>query len=48
MKRGRADALLDEVVAAVRRWPEFADRAGLAPAVRDEIARHHRLEWPPA
>jgi serine/threonine-protein kinase HipA len=48
MKRGRADVLLDEVVAAVRRWPEFADRAGLAPAVRDGIARHHRLEWPPA
>ncbi len=48
MKRGRADALLDEVVSAVRRWPEFADRAGLSAPLRDEIARHHRLEWPPA
>jgi serine/threonine-protein kinase HipA len=46
MKRGRADALLDEVRTTVRRWPEFAAQARLPDAVRDEISRHLRLEFP--
>lgn len=46
MKRGQADVLLDEAVAVVRRWPEFAARARLSDHVRDEIGRHLRLEFP--
>jgi serine/threonine-protein kinase HipA len=43
MKRGRADAILDEVAAAVRRWAEFAEAARLDEEVRDGIAAGHRL-----
>jgi serine/threonine-protein kinase HipA len=43
MKRGRADTILDEVAAAVRRWPEFAAAARLDDAVREGIAAGHRL-----
>jgi serine/threonine-protein kinase HipA len=43
LKQGRADTLLDEVTAAVRRWPEFADRAVLAGDVVEKIRNAHRL-----
>jgi serine/threonine-protein kinase HipA len=43
MKRGRAEAMLDEVQTAVRRWPEFAAHARIAEPVRDAIERAHRL-----
>jgi serine/threonine-protein kinase HipA len=43
MKRGRADAILDAVAAAVRRWPEFAASAGLGDTVIDAVAAGHRL-----
>jgi serine/threonine-protein kinase HipA len=43
MRRGRADAILYEVLAAVRRWPEFAARAGVAEADVARIGRAHRL-----
>lgn len=46
MKRGRAGAILDEVVAAVRRWPEFAAEAKLSDEWRDRIQKTHRLEFP--
>jgi serine/threonine-protein kinase HipA len=44
MKRGRADAILDEVIAAVSRWREFADQAQIALVLVDEAERHHRLD----
>ena len=43
LKQGRADALLDEVTAAVRRWPEFAAEAGVPDEIADRIRRAHRL-----
>ncbi len=43
MKRGRADAILEEVIAAVSRWGEFAEHAQVDPMLADEVARHHRL-----
>jgi serine/threonine-protein kinase HipA len=46
MKRGRAAAIIDEVKAAVRRWPEFAAEAGIADGLRDKIQRTHRLDFP--
>ncbi len=48
MKRGRAEAMLAEVLAAVRRWAEFAEAAGIAPAARDAVGRTFRLSLPPA
>ena len=44
LKRGRAEAILDEVVGAVKRWPEFADEAGLSSQWRDQIATTQRLD----
>lgn len=46
MKRGRAAAILDEVAAAVRRWPEFAGEAELADEWRVKIQKTHRLTFP--
>jgi len=46
LSRTRAAALYEEVLAAVRRWPDFAGEAGLSPAWTGEIRRHHRLELP--
>ena len=43
LKRGRADAIVAEVVAAVRRWPEFAAEAGVAGEHAAFIAGTHRL-----
>jgi serine/threonine-protein kinase HipA len=46
MKRGRAEAILDEVRAAVTRWPEFAATAGVADASIRQIQASHRLTLP--
>jgi serine/threonine-protein kinase HipA len=46
MKRGRAAAIIAEVQAAVRRWPEFAAEARLDDERRDKIHKTHRLEFP--
>jgi serine/threonine-protein kinase HipA len=46
MRRGRADAIIDEVIEAVMRWPEFADLAQVSPAQRDSIQRALRVEIP--
>jgi len=48
LKHGRAGAILDEVIAAVQRWPEFAEQVGLADAWRDQIQKTHRLSFPTA
>lgn len=48
MKRGRSATILDEVIAAVQRWPEFAAEAKLSDAWREQIQRAHRLAFPDA
>ena len=48
MKRGRAEAILGEVRAAVTRWPEFAEQAKVAVPWRDRINGHLRLSLPDA
>lgn len=45
LKRGRDKAMLEEVCTAVRRWPEFAEQAGLSRTRTDQIARAHRLQF---
>ncbi|MGB5540700.1 MAG: type II toxin-antitoxin system HipA family toxin [Gammaproteobacteria bacterium] len=42
----RPSDIVDEVNAAVARWPEFAQQAGIDPQISGEIARNHRLELP--
>jgi len=46
MKRGRAATIIDQVRAAVTRWPEFSAQARLADAWRDTIQKTHRLSLP--
>jgi len=46
LSRARAATLFEEVLTAVRRWPDFAAEAGLSPVWTEEIRRHHRLELP--
>lgn len=46
LKRGRAAAILEEVRAAVARWPEFAATAGLSEDWTQKIAAAHRLDLP--
>jgi serine/threonine-protein kinase HipA len=43
MKRGRAETIIEEVKAAVRRWPEFAAQARVADEWRERIQKNHRL-----
>lgn len=47
MKRGRAEAILEEVRAAVARWPDYAEEAQVPKEWRQAIQRHHRLNLPP-
>jgi serine/threonine-protein kinase HipA len=42
MMRGRAEAILDEVVEAVARWPAFAAQAGVEEQRVEQIAATHR------
>lgn len=44
LKRGRADAIVDEVVRAVSEWPRFAEQAGVIEPWREGVARAHRLD----
>jgi serine/threonine-protein kinase HipA len=46
MKRGRAEAIVEEVSSVVRRWPEFAAEAKLNAGLRDKIQRAHCLFFP--
>ncbi len=48
LKRGRDKALLEQVIEAVQRWPEFAKQAGVTPEQRRQIGRSHRLKMAPA
>jgi len=44
IKTARAKQIIDEVVRAVRQWPEFAGDAGVPSARTTEVGRHHRVE----
>lgn len=46
MKRGRAEAILEEVRGAVATWPRYADEAGVDELRRDQIRENLRLEVP--
>lgn len=46
LKRGRGDAILDEVVDVVGEWPRIADEVGVAPSTRDAARAAHRLRIP--
>jgi len=48
MKRGRAEAIVEEVREAVTKWPQFAAAAGVADAWREQIQQNLRLELPRA
>jgi serine/threonine-protein kinase HipA len=43
MKRGRAEAIIEEVRSVVRRWRDYADDSFVAPAHRDLIQSHLRI-----
>lgn len=45
LKRGRDKLLLEEVLAAVKRWPAFAKQAGVSEAQRKLIGRAHRVRY---
>jgi serine/threonine-protein kinase HipA len=45
MKRGRAEAILDEVVAAVMQWPTFAEAANVSAEWQAQIRHTHRLTF---
>jgi len=48
MKRGRAEAIVDEVRTAVSKWPDFAKKANVLPAWQAQIQRTLRLDLPRA
>lgn len=45
MKRGRAEAIVEEVQASVRSWPDFAAKAQVTETWRDQIQQSHRLSF---
>lgn len=45
MKRGRAGMIIEEVLAAVKRWPEFASEAQLCDEWQNKIEKMHRLTF---
>jgi serine/threonine-protein kinase HipA len=45
MKRGRVEAIVKEVLSAVKRWPEFAATAKLSERLRDKIQKTHCLAF---
>ncbi len=46
LKRGRAEAILDEVRSAVSKWRRFAEQAGIAATWRDSIKSNLRVAIP--
>ena len=46
MKRGRAEVIIDEVIAGVKRWPEFAAKAAVPEVWCKQIQENHRLSIP--
>jgi serine/threonine-protein kinase HipA len=48
LTRGRAEAIVEQVLGAAARWPEFADAAQVPDQSREQIGRAHRLSFPNA
>ena len=46
MKRGRAEAIVEQVRAAVMKWPEYAEQAQVMKNWRRQIERNLRLDLP--
>ena len=46
MKRGRAEAIVDQVRSAVLRWNDFATHSGVLPSWRDCVQKNFRVEFP--
>jgi serine/threonine-protein kinase HipA len=46
MKRGRVEVIVEEVRAAVAKWPHFAEQANVMDEWRKQIQRHLRLDLP--
>ncbi len=46
LKRGRAESIIEEIRAAVTRWPDYAARAGVGDGWREQIGRVHRMALP--
>jgi len=46
MKRGRAEAIVEEVRAAVAKWPDYAEQALVTSDWHEQIQRNHRLQFP--
>lgn len=44
MKRGRAEAIVNEVRETISRWKSYAEEAGIPVSVRDQIQRTFRLK----
>jgi serine/threonine-protein kinase HipA len=44
LKRGRAEAIVEEVIAAVRDWPNYAAEAGVPEDRNSQIQASHRLD----
>ena len=44
MKRGRAETIIGEVTEAVSRWPDFAEKAGVGSAWREQVSRNLRQD----
>jgi serine/threonine-protein kinase HipA len=47
LTRGRAEAILADVVAVVARWSDVAEEVGIGERMAAQIARSHRLRLPP-
>ena len=45
LKRGRAAAITEEVISAVKRWPDFAEAARISDEWRAKIQKSHRLTF---
>jgi serine/threonine-protein kinase HipA len=46
MKRGRAEAIVEEVRAAVAKWPDYAEQANVMKEWRNQIQHNLRLDLP--
>jgi serine/threonine-protein kinase HipA len=44
MKRGRAEEILEQVQRVVRKWPQYADQAGVDAEFKDKIGTAHRTD----
>jgi serine/threonine-protein kinase HipA len=45
MKRAAASRMLDQILDAVRQWPDFADQAGVEPERMEAIRKLQVMEW---